>query len=183
MAPALGRAASWGPLWPTPSGVWAAALSWDGGARATIAIAHAAPDGGVTLEQGELQAGWSARYQEGFAPELLGTPVVLRCRPLPLVQHEEMGGGGGGGPLVSIIVPARDGGVREQPLGALETFTNINYVAAAQDRCRGGLFASPDGTALRLERCFDDAPTTPLCFVWAPDAGDYRLVPSGPRRQ
>lgn len=179
----LAPSAVWGPRWHTATGDWAAAVSWDGGASATLTLAYAGPDGGLALEQGEISAGWSDRYQEGFAPELVGAPVVIGGRPFPLVQREAMGHGGGGGPLLSIIVPATDGGLRERQLGGVEGFTNINFVAVAKDRCRGGVFASPDGTALRLDRCFDDAPAPPLCFVWDRRASDYRLEPSGPRRE
>ncbi|MFP2905230.1 hypothetical protein ACLESD_09270 [Pyxidicoccus sp. 3LFB2] len=158
-----------GPVWSTDGGTFVAGTGFDGGATSCLALAQVQGDGGVrVVAAGEVPSGWSDRYQEAFAPDILPAPAELAGQlPMPLTKTTTMGHGGGGGATVHVLSWNRKAW-RSRSLGSVGGATNINTYVESEGQCEETLIQGKAGRAmtLRLSTCFDGKPLAPRCFTY-----------------
>jgi hypothetical protein len=133
-------------------------LSFDGGETTEATLFR-----GTEVSRGVITSGFSARYGEYFAPELLPRVLVIEGRTFPLLTRTTMGSSGGGGEALLVLI-AHDGGLTEQVLGTIGGATTINEATELGPNCTDVLRVQ--GRVVSLSSCLNGVLQPAQCFEW-----------------
>jgi hypothetical protein len=145
--------------WRRGDAAYSAAVFWREGAAQACLVMLVQREGAVSVvARGAIDAGWSERYGERYAPGLRADPVWLPALPpSPVTDTAQMGAGGGGGSLTTLWV-ARRGRWDVAFARTLDGAMNINTaVETPCDSARSLVFEAP---RLTFDECFDGRTVT-----------------------
>ncbi len=144
--------------WRQGAGEFSAAVFWrEGAERACLTVVQRRAGVVSVVAQGALDAGWSERYSERYAPGLRPDALWLPGRPpLPVTDTMHMGAGGGGGHQTTVWLAARGRWVTVLAL-TLDGAMNINTVVETPCDAPGAIVQR--GGVLVASECFDGSVT------------------------
>lgn len=150
---------TWAGPWSVEGQTYWAALTWrENEKEACLALLET--NSGEIAAQGQIEAGYSERYDEWSAPGFSPLePILLPGEPPFIVTgRQAQGAGGGGGELYTVWRSVE--GELVSVLGfSLESYTNINTLMEAP--CPGRLnYYRQQGNELEVDSCFDGQPQT-----------------------